>query len=47
MDSVKYLNSKDTKRNLKITSCELMHLREEGKIDFIKKGNGYFYKNNK
>lgn len=46
METSKYLNSKETKKRLKISSCELMHLREEGKIDFIKKGNSYFYKNN-
>ena len=40
----KYLGSKEIKKKLKITSCELMHLREGGKLKFIKKGNAYFYK---
>ncbi|WP_408033115.1 hypothetical protein [Tenacibaculum xiamenense] len=39
-----FLNSKETRKKLKISSCQLMHLRTEGKIEFIKKGNAYFYK---
>jgi len=34
-----YLNSKETMKKLKISSCELMHLRTKGKLKFIKKGN--------
>ena len=44
MRESKYLNSKETRKKLKISSCELMHIREEGKIEFIKKGNAYYYK---
>lgn len=42
-DETTYLNSKDTKKKLKISSCELMHLRELGKLKYNKKGNAYFY----
>ncbi|QHI36737.1 hypothetical protein IMCC3317_21070 [Kordia antarctica] len=38
-----FLSSKETMKKLKISSCELMHLRVEGKINFVKKGNAYFY----
>ena len=41
----KYLKSKEIQKKLKITSCELMHLRVEGKLNFIKKGNAFFYEN--
>ena len=39
-----YSNSKETMKNLKVSSCELMHLRVSGKLRFMKKGNSYFYK---
>ncbi|WP_299313264.1 hypothetical protein [uncultured Aquimarina sp.] len=38
-----YLSSKEACKSLKIKGCELMHLREEGKLEFIKKGNAYLY----
>ncbi len=38
-----YLTSKETKVILKIQDCELMHLRQSGKLKFIKKGNAYLY----
>ena len=39
-----YLSSKEAMKVLKVSSCDLMHLRESGKLKFIKKGNAYFYK---
>lgn len=39
----KYLNSKETRKKLKISSCELMHMRVNGKLKYLKKGNAYFY----
>ncbi len=39
-----YLSSKEMMKELKVSSCELMHLRVEGKLDYVKKGNAYFYK---
>lgn len=42
-----YLSSKETMKALKVSSCDLMHLRVEGKIKFIIKGNAYFYKKKK
>ena len=40
----RYISSKEARITLKISSCELMHLRTEGKLSFIKKGNAYLYK---
>jgi len=41
-----YFSSKDTMKKLKVTSCELMHLRVAKKIQFVKRGNAYFYQVN-
>lgn len=38
-----YLSSKETMKSLKVSSCELMHLREAGKLKYVKRGNAYFY----
>lgn len=35
--------SKDTKKILKVSDCKLMHLREEGVLGFVKKGNAFLY----
>lgn len=43
MDKQNFISSKETKKKLKISSCDLMHLRLEGNLNFIKKGNAYFY----
>ncbi|TSE04042.1 helix-turn-helix domain-containing protein [Aquimarina algiphila] len=43
IDENKYLSSKETMKALKVSSCDLMHLRVSGKLKFIKKGNAYFY----
>jgi hypothetical protein len=37
------ISSKEAKKELKISDCDLMHLRVEGKIRFEKKGNAFFY----
>ncbi|WP_430410857.1 hypothetical protein [Kordia sp.] len=42
-DQELFLNSKETMKELKISSCELMHLRQDGKIKFVKKGNAFLY----
>jgi len=39
----KRLTSKKAMKKLKISSCDLMHLREEGKLRAVKKGNAYLY----
>lgn len=44
IDKNKYLSSKETMKALKVSSCDLMHMREAGKLKFIKKGNAYLYK---
>jgi hypothetical protein len=42
----KYLTSKEKRDQLKVSACELMHLREAGKLKFVKKGNAYIYEKN-
>lgn len=37
------LSSADTKATLKISDCDLMHLRERGQLSFEKRGRAYFY----
>ncbi|MGB2707377.1 MAG: hypothetical protein WBC41_04435 [Pseudoalteromonas nigrifaciens] len=39
----KWLSSKDAMKQLKISSCELMHRRERGEFKFEKRGRAYFY----
>jgi hypothetical protein len=43
LESKKYFNSKETIKELKISSCDLMHIRTKEEIEYIKKGNAYFY----
>lgn len=38
-----WLSSTEAKKVLKVSSCELMHLRVSGKLPFKKQGNAYFY----
>lgn len=38
-----WMTSKEAKKHLKITSCELMHRRESSRIPFRRKGNAYEY----
>jgi len=42
-DQKGYLTSKEAMSSLKVSSCDLMHLRTSGKIKFVKKGNAYLY----
>jgi hypothetical protein len=38
-----FFTSKEMKAILKLTDCELMHLREANKFEFKKKGNAFLY----
>ncbi len=38
-----WLTSKEVERALGVESCELMHLRVEGKLRFTKNGNAFMY----
>jgi hypothetical protein len=38
-----WLSSKQAMKLLKLSSCEMMHLRQAGKLKFEKRGNSYFY----
>ena len=42
-ESTTWLTSKETQKRLKISGCELMHLRVSGKLTFKKQGNAYYY----
>ena len=44
-DKKTWLTSKEVKSLSKFKDCELMHLRTEGGIKSLKKGNAYFYEN--
>lgn len=39
-----WVRTKDAMKLLKVSSCDLCHLREQGKIEFKKQGNAYFYR---
>lgn len=43
-NNVIWLSSKDAKKAAKIKGCDLMHHRLNGKLQYKKKGNAYFYK---
>lgn len=38
-----WCSSKEVKKVLKISDCELMHMRLAGKLEFVKRGNAFFY----
>ncbi|MCD1600026.1 hypothetical protein [Rheinheimera aquimaris] len=38
-----WLTSKEAKKMLKVSSCELMHLRVSGKLIYKKQGNAFLY----
>ena len=38
-----WLDSKAARRILRVSTCELSHLREAGRIQFQKRGNAYIY----
>lgn len=39
----RFLRSKEVQNKLKVRTCDIMHLREAGKIRYEKKGNAYLY----
>ena len=41
MKAEKYLNSKEAKTVLKVQDCDLAHIRNAGKLKFVKKGNAF------
>lgn len=42
-NSIKYLTSKEARKELKVQDCDLAHIRNSGKLQFKKKGNSYLY----
>jgi hypothetical protein len=43
MNEIYYLNSKEVMKELKVQDCDLAHIRNSGKLQFVKKSNSYFY----
>jgi hypothetical protein len=41
--ALEWLKSKEVMKTLKIRACDVMHLREEGKLKFTKHGNAFLY----
>ncbi len=39
----KWLSSKETQKSAAIKGCDLMHYRQQGKLEFEKRGNAFFY----
>lgn len=39
----KWVTSKEALKVAKIKSCDLMHYRIQGELEFEKRGNAYFY----
>jgi len=42
-DNSNWVTSKEAMKMAKIQSCDLMHYRIQGKLEFEKRGNAYFY----
>ena len=38
-----YMSTKEVKSTLKVRDCDVMHLRQTGRINFVKKGNSFWY----
>jgi len=41
--ATEWLTSKEVQKALKIRACDVMHLREAGKLKFKKRGNAFLY----
>ena len=39
-----WVNSREARRLLRVSTCELMHLREMGHLRSIKSGNAFLYR---
>lgn len=42
-EQTEWLTSAEARRVLRVSSCELAHLRQEGRLQFQKKRNAYLY----
>ncbi len=43
MNKLDFLTTKEAKKALSISDCDLAHIRIAGKLVFIKKGNSFLY----
>jgi hypothetical protein len=43
-DNDQWMNSTEARKRLKVSTCDLAHLRNAGKIESKKVGNAYYYK---
>lgn len=41
--SIEWVSSREAASRLHVSDCELSHLRLAGKLNFVKRGNAYFY----
>lgn len=42
-DIKEWISSKEAQKTGEINGCDLMHYRVQGKLEFEKRGNAYFY----
>lgn len=42
-NTYEWLKSKEVMKTLKIRACDVMHLRETGKLKYTKQGNAFLY----
>jgi hypothetical protein len=38
-----YIPTKEVKSTLGVRDCDVMHLRQAGKIEYVKNGNSFWY----
>jgi hypothetical protein len=43
VNQTEWLKSKEVMKTLNIRACDVMHLREAGKLKFTKQGNAFLY----
>jgi len=43
IDNSNFYSSKEAKAALKVQDCELVHIRNAGKLRFLKRGNAFMY----
>ena len=42
-ENQQWLDTKQVRKELKLSACDLSHIRDAGKLRFRKKGNAYLY----
>lgn len=44
VEKSKWVKSSDARKIVKASTCDLSHMRQDGKIQYKKEGNSYLYK---